>query len=433
MGVIPPLVRADLRMAAAQFGADPDGSGGAPDGASVSWAPPVRQISLTYEVEHALRAALAKSAEITPPPPRPAAATSGAPRGGGGGGGGGGGSGGSGGSGGGGGGGFDSRALLAPPAPPPPQGGGPHGASRAQLPVAEHRAQILAALRRPASVIEGETGSGKTTQVAQYVLEEAHRRRERVSIIVTQPRRIAAIGVAERVAAERGERCGTGVVGYAVRGESCSSAQTQLLFCTTGVLLRRLETDPALGGVTHVLVDEVHERTIEGDFLLLALRNLLEAQGSLDADDGGGSDDGDGDDGDGGSRLRVGLMSATMDGAVLAEYLGHCPRVSFPGRAFPVTAVHLEHAVALCRHRVNPAAEWCRGSQAHARWVARRPSTPDESAEGGNQATDGRGGHTCVPVRVALPESERECARRYADVGSEAATLTLNSNPNPNP
>ena len=375
------------------------------------------------------------------------------------------GGGGSGGSGGGGGGGFDSRALLAPLAPPPPQGGGPHGASRAQLPVAEHRAQILAALRRPACVIEGETGSGKTTQVAQYVLEEAHRRRERVSIIVTQPRRIAAIGVAERVAAERGERCGTGVVGYAVRGESCSSAQTQLLFCTTGVLLRRLETDPALGGVTHVLVDEVHERTIEGDFLLLALRNLLEAQGSLDADDGGGSDDGDGDDGDGGSRLRVGLMSATMDGAVLAEYLGHCPRVSFPGRAFPVTAVHLEHAVALCRHRVNPAAEWCRGSQAHApsplfllytsplprlylphtypipplylpyvspisqahaRWAARRPSTPDEppggSAEGGNQAADGRGRPTCVPVRVALPESEQECARRYADVGSEAAT-----------
>ena len=101
MGVIPALVRADLRMASAQFGTDPDGSGGgAHNGTSVAWAPPVRQISLSYEVEHALRAALTRSAEITPPPPRPATAASNAP----------------------------------------PRGGGPHGASRAQLPVAQHRA-----------------------------------------------------------------------------------------------------------------------------------------------------------------------------------------------------------------------------------------------------------------------------------------------------
>ena len=94
-------------------------------------------------------------------------------------------------------------------------------------------------------------------QVAQYLLEEAAVRHEPISIVCTQPRRISAIGVAERVASERGEVCGDGAVGYAVRGESRQSASTTLLFCTTGVLLRMLEEDPELKGFTHVLVDEV--------------------------------------------------------------------------------------------------------------------------------------------------------------------------------
>ena len=91
-----------------------------------------------------------------------------------------------------------------------------------------------------ACVIEGETGSGKTTQVAQYILEEAAEKGVGVHIICTQPRRISAIGVADRVAAERGERVGE-TVGYSIRGETRASSNTSLLFCTTGVLLRRLE------------------------------------------------------------------------------------------------------------------------------------------------------------------------------------------------
>ena len=98
-----------------------------------------------------------------------------------------------------------------------------------------------------------------------------------VSIICTQPRRISAISVAERVAAERGERVGD-TVGYAIRGESRAGSSTRLLFCTTGILLRRLESDPTLAGVTHVLVDEVHERSLESDFLLMALKKLLAKQ-----------------------------------------------------------------------------------------------------------------------------------------------------------
>ena len=96
------------------------------------------------------------------------------------------------------------------------------------------------------------------------------------SIIVTQPRRVSAMSVAARVADERGEKVGHGLVGYAIRGERKASSSCRLLFATTGVLLRRLSAggDPDLVGVSHVVVDEVHERGVDSDFLLLELRNV---------------------------------------------------------------------------------------------------------------------------------------------------------------
>lgn len=101
--------------------------------------------------------------------------------------------------------------------------------------MAGRREELLSALSEPACVVEGETGSGKTTQVPQFLLEQAAELKQAVNVICTQPRRISAIGVADRVAAERGERVGAGAVGYAVRGESRQSDETSLLFCTTGV------------------------------------------------------------------------------------------------------------------------------------------------------------------------------------------------------
>ena len=96
------------------------------------------------------------------------------------------------------------------------------------------------------------------------------------SIICTQPRRISAIGVAERVADEMCETpVGSGLVGYQIRLERRASDATRLLYCTNGILLRRLQVDPMLTGVSHIVLDEVHERDLNSDLLLVVLRDLL--------------------------------------------------------------------------------------------------------------------------------------------------------------
>ena len=103
----------------------------------------------------------------------------------------------------------------------------------------------------------------------RYIIEDAIRSGTGGScnIICTQPRRISAIGVAERVASERGESIGK-TVGYQIRLESKMSAQTRLSFVTTGILLRRLQRDPNLEAVSHLVIDEIHERGVLVDFLL---------------------------------------------------------------------------------------------------------------------------------------------------------------------
>jgi len=133
---------------------------------------------------------------------------------------------------------------------------------RRSLPAYKEKQTLLEAIsQNQVVVVSGETGCGKTTQLPQYILESEidAARGATCSIVCTQPRRISAIAVSERVAAERGEKIGESV-GYKVRLEGMRGRDTRLLFCTTGVLLRRLLVDRNLKGVTHVIVDEIHER-----------------------------------------------------------------------------------------------------------------------------------------------------------------------------
>ena len=123
------------------------------------------------------------------------------------------------------------------------------------------------------TVIAGDTGCGKTTQVPQLVLDDLiiSGQGGNCNIIVTQPRRISAIGVSERIADERCEKVGD-TCGYSIKLEKKMSSRTRLLLCTTGILLRRLQVDPDIANVTHVFVDEVHERDLNTDFLIIILK-----------------------------------------------------------------------------------------------------------------------------------------------------------------
>ncbi|ETW01339.1 hypothetical protein H310_06897 [Aphanomyces invadans] len=197
-------------------------------------------------------------------------------------------------------------------------------AARSKLPAFQERDTIVSLLQSNQVVlISGATGCGKTTQVPQFLLDHFIPKQEICNIICTQPRRLAAIGVATRVAQERCESIGESV-GYAIRMETRRSQETRLLFCTTGLLLRRLLEDPLLEGVSHVIVDEVHERNVDTDFLLSILRDVLRQR----------------------SDLRLLLMSATMNTSLFVEYFGATtPVLSIPGFTYPVTCHYIKHVL----------------------------------------------------------------------------------------
>ena len=208
--------------------------------------------------------------------------------------------------------------------------------SRRRLPSAAAKEDVVAAVRGSRVVlISGETGCGKTTQIPQFILEAADEEQRAVRMVCTQPRRIAAVGVAERVAEER---CGSSPaadceVGYKIRGDSKCGAATRLLFCTTGVLLRRLQEDKALEQLTHVIVDEVHERSVDGDFLLALLRDLLLKR----------------------EGLKVILMSATVDAEKMAAYFRgrglECPVLHIPGFTHPISELYLDELLPAIDYR----------------------------------------------------------------------------------
>ena len=123
-------------------------------------------------------------------------------------------------------------------------------------------------------IVAGETGCGKTTQVPQYLLEDAHARGQHCRIVCSQPRRISATSVAERVAHERGDALG-GSIGYAIRLKDVGGPRMPLRFVTCGILVKLLRSESAMEHVTHVVLDEMHERDRSAVFAVILLLQEL--------------------------------------------------------------------------------------------------------------------------------------------------------------
>ncbi|HUD92440.1 ATP-dependent helicase HrpB [Sphingobium sp.] len=188
------------------------------------------------------------------------------------------------------------------------------------LPIRAVLPDLLAALRaRSNAVLVAPPGAGKTTAVAPALLDEPWCDGQ---ILLLSPRRLAARAAAERIAEMMGEQPG-GTVGYATRMDSKVSAKTRLLVLTEGIFVRRIQDDPELAGVSAVLFDEVHERSLDSDF---GLALALDAQGALRPD------------------LRIVPMSATLDGARFASLLDGAPVIESEGRIQPLELRHVGRA-----------------------------------------------------------------------------------------
>ncbi len=181
----------------------------------------------------------------------------------------------------------------------------------AELPIVAHRQEIVAAIRTSQVVIVvGDTGSGKTTQLPKMCLEAGRGVRKRIGC--TQPRRIAAIAVAERVAEELGDQAG--LVGYKIRFKDQTSRSTRLKFMTDGILLAEAHHDRNLSAYDTIIIDEAHERSLNIDFLIGLLKQLLSRR----------------------PDLSVLITSATIDTSRFAKHFGNAPVIEVSGRTYPV-------------------------------------------------------------------------------------------------
>eukprot|EP00210_Caulerpa_lentillifera_P005324 g5087.t1 len=212
--------------------------------------------------------------------------------------------------------------------------------SRMSLPI------VQCIKQNPVVVITGMPGCGKSTQVPQFILEDFcfQGQGTMCNIVCTQPRRISAISLATRVSEERNEAVGE-VIGFSVRNQKRTSKRTRILYCTTGILLRQLIGDQKLKGVSHVVIDEVHERSIEMDLLLFVLKKLMQKSER--------------------QSPKLILMSATTVAADFQSYfastVGSVPVLNVPGFTYPVREFYLEDvykALETKRHVSDPSNGW---------------------------------------------------------------------------
>mmetsp|Transcript_5125 Transcript_5125/g.10403 ORF Transcript_5125/g.10403 Transcript_5125/m.10403 type:complete len:1163 (-) Transcript_5125:1198-4686(-) len=188
---------------------------------------------------------------------------------------------------------------------------------RESLPIFKLRKPLLEALREnQVLVVIGETGSGKTTQMTQYMVEDGLVRNG-TRVGCTQPRRVAAMSVAKRVAEERGCRLGEDV-GYSIRFEDCTSPETIIKYMTDGMLLREALLDPEMSQYSVIVLDEAHERTISTDVLFGLLKTCVRNR----------------------KDLKLVVTSATLDAEKFSTYFFNCPIFTIPGRTFPVEILY---------------------------------------------------------------------------------------------
>ncbi|KAI3754182.1 hypothetical protein L1987_53960 [Smallanthus sonchifolius] len=187
---------------------------------------------------------------------------------------------------------------------------------RQSLPIYKLKKELVQAVHdNQVLVVIGETGSGKTTQVTQYLAEAGYTTRGKIGC--TQPRRVAAMSVAKRVAEEFGCRLGE-EVGYAIRFEDCTGPETVIKYMTDGMLLREILIDENLSQYSVIMLDEAHERTIHTDVLFGLLKQLIKRR----------------------SDLRLIVTSATLDAEKFSGYFFSCNIFTIPGRTFPVEILY---------------------------------------------------------------------------------------------
>lgn len=185
-------------------------------------------------------------------------------------------------------------------------------AGRKKLPVFPYREDFLAAVKdHQVLILVGETGSGKTTQIPQYLHEIGYS--ELGKIGCTQPRRVAAMSVAARVAQEMNVRLGH-EVGYSIRFENCTSPKTLIQYMTDGMLLREILTQPDIASYSCMVIDEAHERTLSTDILFTLLKDIVRFR----------------------SDLKLIISSATLDAEKFSKFFDDASIFMIPGRMFPV-------------------------------------------------------------------------------------------------
>ncbi|XP_017799421.1 PREDICTED: putative ATP-dependent RNA helicase DHX30 [Habropoda laboriosa] len=201
------------------------------------------------------------------------------------------------------------------------------------LPILQYKYDILNKLQNnQILLIKGNTGCGKSTQVPQYIID-AHAEESMGSecnILISEPRRVVALSLANTVANERGEKPGD-VVGYHVRFDKVLPQMGRsILYCTQGILLRRLESDPTLKRVTHVIIDEVHERSIQTDLTLKLLKDVLKHN----------------------SHIKLIIMSATLNTELFKKYFS-CEICEVPGKTYPVNMHFIDDIDIFKRQSLN--------------------------------------------------------------------------------